>query len=64
MTVTSTQSINLFIKNQHLSFFILAHKIGINRSTLWSWLKFENELTPERKTKILNAIEELINENR
>lgn len=36
---------------------ILAYKIGISRSTLFSWL--EIPLTDERRSKILNAIQEL-----
>ncbi|MHA5100577.1 hypothetical protein R5O26_07370 [Oenococcus oeni] len=59
--VVQTQSLNQLIKSNKLNYFQVAHQAGINRATLWGWLKFEDDLTANQKNKVLTAIKELSN---
>ncbi|EHN59031.1 hypothetical protein [Oenococcus kitaharae] len=56
-----TQSLNQLIKSNKLNYFQVAHQAGINRATLWGWLKFEDDMTADQKSKVLTAIQELSN---
>lgn len=57
-----TQSLNQLIKSNKLNYFQIAHQIGINRGTLWGWLKFEDDMTTEQRNRVLKAIQELSHE--
>ncbi|WP_439425979.1 hypothetical protein ACKP2L_03520 [Oenococcus alcoholitolerans] len=59
---TKTKSLKQIIKNKNIKRYALAHKIGINRATLWEWLSFEDDLTINKKELILKAIQELSHE--
>ncbi|MFT9245040.1 hypothetical protein [Liquorilactobacillus satsumensis] len=56
-----TQSLSQLIKNKKLNYFQVAHQVGINRATLWGWLKFEDDMAAEQKNKVITAIQELSN---
>ena len=47
--------------NKELKYWMVAHKIGIDRSTFSHWLRFE--LPEDKKQKVLNAINELKGSN-
>ncbi|AVI93413.1 putative transcriptional regulator [Oenococcus oeni] len=59
-----TQSLNQLIKSNKLNYFQVAHQAGINRTTLWGWLKFEGDMTTDQRNKIFIAIKELNNGKR
>lgn len=47
-------------QNKELKYWMVAHKMSIDRSTLSHWLRFE--LTADKKREVLQAIHELKSE--
>lgn len=53
---TNLLKLNQIIKYSGVKLIVLAYKIGISRTTLWSRLHNHSEFTPEEKRLICNAL--------
>ncbi len=60
MRLEANQEIKKLMNDNNLRRYLVAHKMGVHRSTLTGWLRFE--MSPEQKCKVIKAIYELLAE--